>query len=49
MPHIQTIPPWPESQSIGTIDEVIREIAREGARSLLQRALEAEVADHLNQ
>jgi len=49
MPHIQSIPPQPESQSIETIDEAIREIAREGARSLLQRALEVEIAHHLEQ
>jgi len=49
MPHRQSTSPQPEEQSIETIDDVLQKIAREGARSLLQSALEAEIADHLNQ
>jgi len=49
MPHSQSIPPQAESQTVETIDDAIRKIAREGARSLLQRALEAEIANHLEQ
>ena len=48
MPHTQSTSPQPEEQSIETIDDVLQKIAREGARSLLQRALEAEIADHLD-
>lgn len=48
MPHSQSIPPQPEEQTFDTLDDALREIAREGARSLLQRALEAEIAAHLN-
>jgi len=47
MPQNQSIPFQSEAQSIKTIDEMIREVAREGARSLLQRALEVEIASHL--
>lgn len=49
MPHSQSIPPQAESQTVETIDDAIREIAREGARSLLQHALETEIANHLDQ
>jgi len=48
MPQTQFTSPQPEEQSIETIDDVLQRIAREGARSLLQRALEAEIADHLD-
>jgi len=48
MPYPQSIPPQSEDQTIGTIDDALREIAREGAQSLLQRALEAEIARHLD-
>lgn len=47
MPHSQSIPARSESQTVETIGEAIQEIAREGARSLLQRALEVEIAHHL--
>ena len=36
MPQGQSIPPQPEEQTVETIDHSLREIAREGARSLLQ-------------
>lgn len=48
MPQSHTFPPQSESQAVETIDRVIQRIAREGARSLLQRALEAEIANHLD-
>jgi putative transposase len=48
MPHDESIPFEPGTPTIETVDERIREIAREGARRLLQVALESEIESHLN-
>lgn len=48
MPHDESIPFEPDAPTIETVDEQIREIAREGARRLLQAALENEIESHLN-
>lgn len=48
MPYKHCITSQPEAQTIETIDDTLREIAREGARRLLQHALEAEIEQHLN-
>jgi putative transposase len=48
MPH-QESTPWPADRpSIDTIDDELARVARDGARRLLQRALEAEIEEHLS-
>jgi putative transposase len=47
MPRTQNTSSTPDEPTIETIDEHIWEVAREGARKLLQRALEAEIETHL--
>jgi putative transposase len=48
MPREKSIALGPDEPSLERIDEGIWEVAREGARRLLQRALEAEIETHLN-
>ena len=48
MPQDKCIPSRQDEPTIETIDDRIREIAREGARKLLQRALEAEIEEHVS-
>jgi transposase-like protein len=48
MPHDESIPFEADAPTIDQVDERIREIAREGARRLLQVALEKEIESHLN-
>jgi putative transposase len=48
MPHDESIPFEPDAPTVATVDERIREIAREGARRLLQAALESEIESQLN-
>jgi len=47
MPRTQSTSSRPDEPSIETIDERLWEVAREGARRLLQRALESEIELHL--
>lgn len=48
MPYNHSTPLKQEVQTIESIDEELQKIAREGARKLLQKALEAEIEEHLN-
>ena len=48
MPREQSIASRPHEPTIERIDGQIWEVAREGARRLLQRALDAEIETHLN-
>jgi len=48
MPHDESIPFEADAPTIDEVDERIREIAREGARRLLQAALESEIDSHIN-
>ena len=48
MPRTQSISSKPNEPTVETIDEQLWEVAREGARRLLQRALEAEIEVHVN-
>ncbi|MFO7730157.1 MAG: IS256 family transposase [Spirochaetia bacterium] len=48
MPYNHSTPQKPEVQTIYTIDDELQKIAREGARKLLQKALETEIEHHLN-
>lgn len=47
MPYNHSTPKEPEVQTIESIDEELQKIAREGARKLLQKALETEIEHHL--
>lgn len=49
MPQSNSIPFRLEEQTFESIDDALKHVAREGARSLLQRALEVEIAKHLEQ
>jgi putative transposase len=49
MPREKCTPSRQDGPSIETIDDQLREMARDGARRLLQRALEAEIEEHLKQ
>lgn len=49
MPKNKSTRDHEELQTIGAVDDAIRQVAQEGARALLQRALESEIESHLRQ
>jgi putative transposase len=48
MPHKECTPKSESLTSVENIDDALFEIARNGARRLLQKALEAEIEEHVN-
>ncbi|WP_219812076.1 hypothetical protein, partial [Alkalispirochaeta sphaeroplastigenens] len=49
MPKKKSTRDHEELQTIDAVDDAIRQVAQEGARALLQRALESEIDSHLRQ
>ena len=49
MPRNKSTRDYEKFQTIDAVDNAIRQVAQEGARALLQRALESEIDSHLRQ